>query len=166
MAVGDGMAERAEPLRIALQIEKVSTHGGDRRYGGRVHGDLGATDLFAGIFTVGVDHLLTVPMFHAQMDIRQKRLHGGGVPGIDTGTKNVQADGAVHSTGIHVKNIQLGSQDFGDGAFSGTAGAVDGNGKMRCFHSFRFFLSKAAAAAPSPAHTPVANAICKLYPPV
>ena len=87
-----------------------------------------------------------------------------GVLGADAVEVHMVAHGPVDGPGVHIDKAQILGHSPGHGAFAAAGGAVDGNGVVafRC-HVFSSLLVPAAAR---PAARPVAQAICKLKPPV
>ena len=108
-------------------------------------------------------------MLHAVCVIGDVQIHvvdQAGDPvhvlGADAHQVHVVAHGAVDGPGIDVDKAQRFGQAAGHGGLPRAGGAVDGNGTV--LHgkiSFPSFL-----AAPRPAAWAVAQAICRLKPPV
>ena len=88
------------------------------------------------------DHVLQaiLSIAHLDMDLGQQGDDRLVITGMDALFLHIAADGAVDSTSIHIEDVQLCRHCLGEGAFTCTAGAVNGHRKniLAHFHSLSF----------------------------
>ena len=95
-----------------------------RHSGGR-HADVLGADGVADVLAVKVDVLGAVHQADGQLDLGQQRRYSGFVLGVDPGAHGVQADGTVHSAGIHIDVAEIFRQPLRQAGFSRPGGPIN-----------------------------------------
>ena len=111
----------------ALGIQQKGAHSRNRRHSGSRHADLLGTDSRGDILAVQVKVLGALLQLGIQVDLRQQGLHGSGIMRVLALAHGVQADGAVHGTGIYIGKAHIRSKAFGKAGFARPGRAIDCN---------------------------------------
>ena len=136
------------PRGLALHLQQEGAHDAQRRDVGGADGDLRGADGGGNVLAVEVHALLTlVVIAHADVQFAQDGAHGLLVMAVDAAAVCGQADGAVNGARVHVQEAELRGSAAGQRAFTGSGGAVNGNGKMsvHMYSPYRIYSSGQAA---------------------
>ena len=111
----------------ALQVQQKCPHGGVCTYGRGCHTRGFGADGGAHVLVLQVDVLLARNGGQPQLDFRQQGIHRRVVLGVLARAQGVQADGAVHCTGVHIDIAQLCRQTACQSGFACTRRPIDRN---------------------------------------
>ena len=117
------------------------------------------------VLPVQIHPLLSIlPMAHGDIHLAQDLLHRLGVAGVHASALDRQSHRAINGPGVHIEISHLLGQSPGQGGFPRPRRAVDGYAVILHCAAPSFFSKYSVTAWP--ATQPVAQAICRLNPPV